>query len=76
MKKLVLTAVIALITLIGVRAEDGFLKGKVLRIDLKEAIAEVGSDGGMFDIDMPSLPIDIGIESAKLGLLKVEMALK
>ena len=76
MKKLVITAVIALATLTSVRAEDGFLKGKVLRIDLKEAIAEVGSDGGMFDIDMPSLPIDIGLGDAKLGLLKVEMALK
>ena len=76
MKKLVITALIALAAITSVRAEDGFLKGKVLRIDLKESIAEVGSDGGMFDIDMPSLPIDIGIESAKLGLLKVEMALK
>ena len=76
MKKLVITAVIALATLTSVRAQDGFLKGKVLRIDLKESIAEVGSDGGMFDIDMPSLPIDIGLGDAKLGLLKVEMALK
>ena len=76
MKKLVITAVIALAAITSVRAEDGFLKGKVLRIDLKEAIAEVGSDGGMFDIDMPSLPIDIGLGVAKLGLLKVEMALK
>ena len=76
MKKLVITALIALAAITSVRAEDGFLKGKVLRIDLKEPIAETGSDGGMFDIDMPSLPIDIGIESAKLGLLKVEMALK
>ena len=76
MKKLVLTAVIALVTMTGAGAEDGFLKGKVLRIDLKESIAEVGSDGGMFDIDMPSLPIDIGIGDAKLGLLKVEQALK
>ncbi len=76
MKKLVITALIALAAITSVRAEDGFLKGKVLRIDLKEPIAETGSDGGVFDIDMPSLPIDIGIESAKLGLLKVEMALK
>ncbi len=53
---------------------DGFLKGKVLRID-KETVAEVGSEGSPFDISLPVAGLSIG-GSAKLSLLDVELALK
>ena len=53
---------------------DGFLKGKVLRID-KETVAEVGSEGSPFDISLPVAGLSIG-GGAKLSLLDVELALK
>ena len=53
---------------------DGFLKGKVLRID-KETVAEVGSEGSPFDISLPVAGLSLG-GSAKLSLLDVELALK
>lgn len=76
MKRFLLVICLAATAAFTAKAGDGFLKGKVLRIDLKEPIAEVGSSGGMFDIEIPSLPIDIGISGPKLSLLKVELALK
>ena len=53
---------------------DGFLKGKVLRID-KETVAEVGSEGSPFDISLPVAGLSLG-GGAKLSLLDVELALK
>ena len=77
MKKLVITVVLALASvMVAKAAEEGFLKGKVLKIDMTEPIAEVGKGGGMFDIPV-SLPIDIGIGGGSaMSLLDAELALK
>ena len=65
----------ALLAAVSVYAgNDGFLKGKVLRID-KETVAEVGSEGSPFDISLPVAGLSIG-GGAKLSLLDVELALK
>lgn len=77
MKKLVISVVLAMASvMVAMGAEDGFLKGKILKIDMTEPIAEVGKGGGMFDFDI-DLPIDIGIGGGSaVSLLSVELALK
>ncbi len=75
MRRLVLVTIAALLAAVSTYAgNDGFLKGKVLRID-KETVAEVGSEGSPFDISLPVAGLSIG-GSAKLSLLDVELALK
>ncbi len=75
MRRLVLVIFAALLAAVSTYAgNDGFLKGKVLRID-KETIAEVGSEGSPFDISLPVAGLSLG-GSAKLSLLDVELALK
>lgn len=75
MRRLVLVIFAALLAAVSAYAgSDGFLKGKVLRID-KETIAEVGSEGSPFDISLPVAGLSLG-GSAKLSLLDVELALK
>lgn len=74
MKKLRLTVILLLTAAFAANAGDGFLKGKVLRID-KETVAEVGSEGSPFDIDIPIPGLSLG-GSARLSLLDVELALK
>ena len=75
MRRLVLVIIAALLAAVSTYAgNDGFLKGKVLRID-KETVAEVGSEGSPFDISLPVAGLSIG-GSAKLSLLDVELALK
>ena len=76
MKKFTLIAVLVLASAMVARADDGFLKGKILKIDMNESIAEVGKGGGMFDFDL-GLPIDIGIGGGSaMSLLNAELALK
>ena len=77
MKKFTLILVLALASvMVAKAADDGFLKGKVLKIDMTEPIAEVGKGGGMFDFDL-NLPIDIGIGGGSaMSLLDAELALK
>ena len=75
MRRLVLVTIAALLAAVSVYAgNDGFLKGKVLRID-KETVAEVGSEGSPFDISLPVAGLSLG-GGAKLSLLDVELALK
>ena len=75
MRRLFLVTIAALLAAVSVYAgNDGFLKGKVLRID-KETVAEVGSEGSPFDISLPVAGLSIG-GGAKLSLLDVELALK
>ena len=75
MRRLVLVIIAALLAAVSTYAgNDGFLKGKVLRID-KETVAEVGSEGSPFDISLPVAGLSIG-GGAKLSLLDVELALK
>ena len=75
MRRLILVTIAALLAAVSAYAgNDGFLKGKVLRID-KETVAEVGSEGSPFDISLPVAGLSIG-GSAKLSLLDVELALK
>ena len=77
MKKLVITVVLALASvMVAKAADDGFLKGKILKIDMTEPIAEVGKGGGPFDFEL-NLPIDIGIGGGSaMSLLDAELALK
>lgn len=75
MRRLFLVTIAALLAAVSTYAgNDGFLKGKVLRID-KETVAEVGSEGSPFDISLPVAGLSIG-GGAKLSLLDVELALK
>lgn len=75
MRRLILVTVAALLAAVSAYAgSDGFLKGKVLRID-KETVAEVGSEGSPFDIDLPIPGVSIG-GGSKLSLLDVELAIK
>ena len=75
MRRLILVTIAALVAAVSTYAgNDGFLKGKVLRID-KETVAEVGSEGSPFDISLPVAGLSLG-GGAKLSLLDVELALK
>ena len=75
MKKITLIAVLVLASVMVAKAEEGFLKGRILKID-KETIAEVGSQGAPFGLEL-DLPVNIGLGgSAKLSLLDAELALK
>lgn len=75
MRKFILVTIAALLAAVSAYAgPDGFLKGKVLRID-KETVAEVGSEGSPFDIDLPIPGVSIG-GGSKLSLLDVELAIK
>ena len=75
MRRLILVTIAALLAAVSAYAgNDGFLKGRVLRID-KETVAEVGSEGSPFDISLPVAGLSIG-GGAKLSLLDVELALK
>lgn len=75
MRRLILVTIAALLAAVSAYAgNDGFLKGKVLRID-KETVAEVGSEGSPFDISLPVAGLSLG-GGSKLSLLDVELALK
>ncbi|MCR5407981.1 MAG: signal peptide peptidase SppA [Bacteroidales bacterium] len=75
MRRLFLVIIAALLAAASAYAgSDGFLKGKVLRID-KETVAEVGSEGSPISISLPVPGLSLG-GSAKLSLLDVELALK
>ncbi len=70
MKKLVLSicaAIVACSTLFA--AENGFLKGKILKIDLKDMVSERG--GGSFNIGLSGINI-----SSSISLLGFERALE
>ena len=70
MKKLILSAAACLLLCTGAfSAEKGFLKGKILKIDLKESIAERG--GSAFSIGLGGINT-----SSTLSLLGVERALQ
>ena len=70
MKKLILSAAACLLLCTGVfSAEKGFLKGKILKIDLKESIDERG--GSAFSIGLGGIST-----SSAVSLLGVERALE
>lgn len=70
MKKMILTAAACMLLCTGAfSAEKGFLKGKILKIDLKESIAERG--GSSFSIGLSGINT-----SSAVSLLGVERALE
>ena len=70
MKKLILSALACMLLCTGAfSAEKGFLKGKILKIDMKEAIDERG--GSSFNIGLGGIS-----SSSAVSLLGVERALE
>ena len=73
MKRLTVSLFLAVLMILPGQAQD-FLKGKVLKIDMSDTVAEKGSEGSPFNLDL-GLPIG-GFDGAKVSLLSLERALE
>lgn len=73
MKRLTVSLFLAVLMILPGQAQN-FLKGKVLKIDMSDTVAEKGSEGSPFNLDL-GLPIG-GFDGAKVSLLSLERALE
>lgn len=73
MKRIAVALLLSIVVILPGQAQD-FLKGKVLKIDMSDTIAEKGSESTPFTLDL-GLPIG-GFDGSKVSLLSLERALE
>ena len=73
MKRIAVALFLSVVMILPGQAQD-FLKGKVLKIDMSDTIAEKGSESTPFSLDL-DLPIG-GFSGSKVSLLSLERALE
>ena len=73
MKRIAVALLLSIVVILPGQAQN-FLKGKVLKIDMSDTIAEKGSESTPFSLDL-GLPIG-GFDGSKVSLLSLERALE